>query len=180
MRTPFSAYRSRSDTQFNMTPMIDVVFLLIIFFMLICQFIVQENYRLYIPDDCPAAVVPDHLDENAVTVSVYPRVDSGAGVVDGSGDLDGEVMFAVRSRRFDPRGAAYAGQPGRLVEDMAERIGEEAQKKQDALVHLRADKDLTYGQVQKALLALSRAGIRQVQLAAFRSSQEYGGSGDIE
>ena len=48
------------DAQFNMTPMIDIVFLLIIFFMLICQFIVQENYRLDVPDDCPNAQITDH------------------------------------------------------------------------------------------------------------------------
>ena len=41
---------------FNMTAMIDVVFLLIIFFMLLCQFIRQDNDLLAVPDDCSESV----------------------------------------------------------------------------------------------------------------------------
>jgi len=38
----------RSGT-FNMTPIIDIVFLLIIFFLVVCQFIEAENFRLPSP-----------------------------------------------------------------------------------------------------------------------------------
>jgi len=160
-----SQVRSRfhSEPQFNMTPMIDVVFLLIIFFMLICQYIVRENYKLVIPDDCAAAVVPDHLDHNAITVSVFPQTPAG--------QPDSEVCYAIRTIEYDPRQDAYRRQPGRLIEDMARQIAVEARRKEDALIYLRADKDLSYGQVQKALLALSRAQIRKVQVAAFRGPQ---------
>ncbi len=34
---------------FDMTPIIDVVFLLIIFFMLVAQFIVAEQYKVSVP-----------------------------------------------------------------------------------------------------------------------------------
>ena len=37
------------DEAFDMTPVIDVVFLLIIFFMLVCQFIVAERFRVQVP-----------------------------------------------------------------------------------------------------------------------------------
>lgn len=159
-----SQVRSRfhSEPQFNMTAMIDVVFLLIIFFMLICQYIVRENYKLVIPDDCAAAVVPDHLDRNAITVSVFPK--SGR---DGNSD----ILYAVRALEYDPQQDGYRQEPGRLIEDMSRQIAVEARRKEDALIYLRADKDLSYGQVQKALLALSRAQIHKVQVAAFRGPQ---------
>ena len=139
--------------------MIDVVFLLIIFFMLICQFIVRENYELEIPDNVPNAVVPEHPDQNAITVSVFPG---------GSGS---EVMYAVRSRQFDPDAARYTHNPLQLVQDMAQEIEAEFSKKSGERVYLRADKSLTYGQVQRALWALSQAGASRVQLAAYRDEQ---------
>ena len=155
--------RSHTDSQFNMTPMIDVVFLLIIFFMLVCQFITQENYQLVIPDDCPAALVPAQLDRNAVTVSALPHPRSLRP------PQSAPVIYAVRSRRFDPQDAVYSTEPDRLLADMAQQIATEAADKSQQLVHLRAHRDLSYRDVQPALLALSRAGITRVQLAAFRS-----------
>lgn len=156
-----------------MTAMIDVVFLLIIFFMLICQFIVQENYKLTVPDNIADAVVSDHLDPDAVTVSVFPRAPASstdAQLAETTTPPDG-VLYAVRSRQFDPLDPTYMDRPDRLLGDMAERISQETERKRDELVHLRADKDLTYGDVQKALFALARAGITKVQLAAIRSPQ---------
>ncbi len=41
----------RSGT-FNMTPIIDIVFLLIIFFLVVCQFIEAENFPVAVPDGC--------------------------------------------------------------------------------------------------------------------------------
>ena len=177
-----SVLRLGGDGQFNMTAMIDVVFLLIIFFMLICQFIVRENYDLVVPDDCAGAVVPDNLDRNAVTMSVFrSEVDESAGLArrSGGGSAEG-VVYAVRSRRYDPQAAVYEGNPERLLTALVDDIEEQTARKSDALVHLRADRELRYGEVQEALLAVSRAGVRQVQLAAFRSVQEVqqAGQGD--
>ena len=182
-----SLLRAEGHGQFNMTAMIDVVFLLIIFFMLICQFIVRENYDLVVPDDCSGAVVPDSVDRNAVTVSVFR---SGSDEAGGSarsrknedesgvtgrrlrGGSEEGVVYAVRSRRYDPRESAYEGSAELLWTAMVDDITEQTARKADALVHLRADRELRYGEVQEALLAVSRAGVRQVQLAAFRSVQE--------
>ena len=128
---------------FNMTAMIDIVFLLIIFFMLVCQFIAQENYELVIPDDCASAVV-ETLDDDAVTVSVFSN--------------DEGVAYAVRAKTF-------------AASELANAISMETAKKSNGLVHLRADKGLTYRDVQIALQALSKAGVQRVQLAAYREGQ---------
>ena len=62
---------TRRGIQFNLTPMIDVVFILITFFMLICRTIGQENYKMTIPDECAEAVLPEQSEEQAFTVSVF-------------------------------------------------------------------------------------------------------------
>lgn len=161
-----------SDAQFNMTAMIDVVFLLIIFFMLVCQFIVQENYRLFIPDDCKAAEVSDHLDHNAVTVSVFQRpIPASSDAHSRNIDSPCDVLYAVRSQQYDPMDPIYRNDREKLFADMAASIAQQAMRKSDALVHLRADHDVAYRDVQHVLLALGRAGITRVQLAAFQSRQ---------
>ncbi len=142
------------DTQFNMTAMIDIVFLLIIFFMLVCQFITRENYQLILPDACPAALVPDTPDENAVTVSVFRDA------------KENQLTYAVRGRTFTQT------EHQQIVTDLANEIRSETARKKQAVVHLRAHADLGYIEVQTALEALARAGVQRVQLAAYRTEQD--------
>ena len=159
MKRPSVIFSSPRKAQFNLTAMIDVVFLLIIFFMLICQFIVQENYELVIPDDCGSAAAAAAPDRNAVTVSVFSPPGPGR---------DEQVVYAVRSQRYDPASSEYRLDHQRLLAEMTKEIERQTGRKADRLVHLRADKDLPYGQVQDALVALSAAGIRRIELAVFR------------
>jgi len=168
--------RFHSEAQFNMTAMIDVVFLLIIFFMLICQFIGQENYRLLIPDNCAGAIIPNQADDGKITVSVFPtfsdRPKSSTGEVDFS---ELSVRYAIRSHIFDPFSEIYVNQPDRLLTDMARQITLQSRRRSNPLVYLRADRDLSYYQVQQALLALAEAGVTRLELAAFRSAQSDDG-----
>ncbi|MHC5179864.1 MAG: ExbD/TolR family protein, partial [Planctomycetota bacterium] len=49
-------YKRLFETEtFDMTPIIDVVFLLIIFFMLVAQFIAAEQYQVEVPDAIKSA-----------------------------------------------------------------------------------------------------------------------------
>jgi biopolymer transport protein ExbD len=163
--------RARADVQLNMTAMIDVIFILITFFMIICRSIGQENYKLEIPDECISAVVPDEPDMGALTVSVFPRSlsQSGGGAASADGpESKAEVLYAVRASLFDPQNPAYQQAPEMLVAQMSEQIVRQARLKGESLVHLRADRNLTYGEVQPVLQALARARIKTVQLAVRR------------
>jgi len=176
MKKPSSLLRSPSEAQFNMTAMIDVVFLLIIFFMLICRFIGQENYELVIPDDCANAMAAEHSDRNAVTISVFARSSEVSRGVQADHSATGPsspagVVYAVRSVLYDLASPLYQNDPQQMFSDMSDEIVRQAARKNNRLVHLRAGKELTYGQVQEVLLALSQAGIKKVQLAAFRTKE---------
>jgi biopolymer transport protein ExbD len=56
--------------RFDMTPIIDIVFLLIIFFLLVCQFIVAENFDVTVPDDISSAQPAPVADQQITTVTV--------------------------------------------------------------------------------------------------------------
>ena len=64
---------------FDMTPIIDVVFLLIIFFMLVAQFIVAEQYKVSVPGEIKTAQAKDAEQKHPLTITVMP--DDGQGVV---------------------------------------------------------------------------------------------------
>jgi len=162
---------ARRGIQFNLTPMIDVVFILITFFMLICRTIGQENYKMTIPDECSEAVLPEQSEDQAFTVSVFLPASLPASVPAEATTLETNPFYAVRAEVFDPQTQPYRDNPALLIEDMARQISRAAMKKEADRVHLRADKNLTYGQVQLALQALAQAQIRTVRLAAYRVGQ---------
>ena len=169
MKKNFSISSSaQRGIQFNLTPMIDVVFILITFFMLICRTIGQENYKMTIPDECAEAVLPEQSEEQAFTVSVFFSSPSPASAGAEATGLEPAPVYAVRAEVFDPKHEAYQANPALLIADMAKQISQAAQKKEAEMVHLRADKNLTYGQVQQALQALAQAKIQTVRLAAYR------------
>ncbi|MCK4888036.1 MAG: biopolymer transporter ExbD, partial [Planctomycetes bacterium] len=45
-----------SSKSFNMTPIVDIVFLMIIFFLVVFQFIDAENFPVNVPDNCDYAL----------------------------------------------------------------------------------------------------------------------------
>ena len=62
---------------FDMTPIIDVVFLLIIFFMLVAQFIVAEQYKVKVPDEIATAHTQDTQEDRPLTITVMPDQEQG-------------------------------------------------------------------------------------------------------
>lgn len=140
MRAP-STYR-RGSVGSNLTPMIDVVFLLIIFFLVSSHLARQEN-RL--PLDLPVASTPDPLDleRTALTISV-----------------DEQSRWRVGSKIID-----RANISGVLL-DLLQRDGE------SAAVRVRTDQSVEYRDVEPILRAAARAGIVDVSLSVLRGPSE--------
>jgi biopolymer transport protein ExbD len=164
------------NIQFNVTPLLDVVLLLVIFFMLACDFIRRETFPLAIPENCLQArsADPTHLD--ALTVSIFPPTEASSAEASPppaeSPTKNQEIkniIYAVRDIQFNPQDKAYQDNPDKLISDMAGQIKRLIGPNPDGMVHLRAHRDVPYGQVQKTLIALSRAGVHKVHLAAQRT-----------
>ncbi len=143
---PAPKFRKQDREGFNMTPIIDVVFLLIIFFMLVCQFIVAENYDVTVPDKITSA--HDERNEDKLTTVTVMRQD------------DGQVAYAVGSERF---GSNTKG----LAERIAKRIDAQLNQLSDneKIVNLRIDKEIDYRHSQYALAGISKSGATKIKMA---------------
>ena len=128
-----------SEASINMTPMIDVVFQLIIFFLVTSHFARQEAH---LPLPLPAAD-----SAKAIAEDDQPRL-----VINVT--ADGTLLFS---------GRALA--PAELQQRLGERITELGK---DTEVRIRADRSVPYRHIEPVLLACARAGIWNVNYAVYR------------
>jgi len=136
--------KRRHACELNLTSMLDVVFLLIVFFLLVSQFAEPlPDLDLPRPDQPQAKAAP----QKRVVVSILPdhRGAAAAGVVQVEGDrvpagASGQITDALR------RLARGAGGPENLVID------------------LRADARLGYGEIAGVVDAITEAEIPRINL----------------
>ena len=135
MRTPYLL--AAGSVSINMTPMIDVVFLLIIFFLVSSHLAKQENA---VPLDLPKAVsvLPDQVDHQTIVINVMPS---------------GEVMIG---------GASITKQ--RLLEMIRSRV---TQTEGQLQIRIRTDSKVGYDRIEPILGAAAEAGCTDVVFAAF-------------
>ncbi|NLX95467.1 MAG: biopolymer transporter ExbD [Rhodopirellula sp.] len=138
MRTPQT--RSRASVGFNMTPMIDVVFLLIIFFLVSSHLAQQETQLELDLPDAASGERPIDDDIRRVVVNVLPD--------------DGPApRIQVGSRLVPP-------------EDLDRLIGFESQQTDGKIeVRIRADRHVPYRVVEPIMIACARAGVWKVTFA---------------
>jgi biopolymer transport protein ExbD len=128
-----------SEASINMTPMIDVVFQLIIFFLVTSHFARQEAHLpLPLPAADSAKAIPED-DQPRLVINVT---------------ADGTLLFSGRSLS-----------PEDLRQRLAERIAELGK---DVEVRIRADRSVPYRHIEPVLLACARAGIWNVNYAVYR------------
>lgn len=126
----------------NLTPMIDVVFLLVIFFMLVAQISRTQLVDLDPPEIASAASAPLGTDSRLV-VSVIP------------GDSP-EGAYRLGTLSFDASSAGASA--------LSSAVARAASRSRDAEVHVRADRTERYDRVHPALEAVRAAGITNVRL----------------
>ena len=125
-----------------MTPLIDVVFLLIIFFLLSSHLVRQET-ELALP---------------------LPEVQTGQGVTDANRPRltvnvlgDGSLIVANRAM---------------ILEELTDLLAERRRAHGEALeLRIRADRSVPYGRVEAVMLACARAGIWNVAYAVTRKTE---------
>ena len=129
----------------NMTPMIDVVFLLIIFFLVSSHLAKQESR---VPLELPEAAshATDDLQTPALTVNV---------LADGSWRIAG--------------GAVDAESLVKILADYRSRSGAAA------MVRVRTDRTVPYERVEPLLRETARAGLPNVAIAVYQPHKPRGG-----
>ena len=129
-----------------MTPIIDIVFLLIIFFMVICQFIEAENFPVDVPDECNFAQSnPEHRSQ-VTTVTIMKTIEDGVGFAVGS-----EKIIALNHTD--------------LIEKMIQLIDVSLKNLPSSrrVVTLRIDKDICFSDAQYALAAVAESSATDIQ-----------------
>ena len=137
-----------------MTGIIDIVFLLIIFFLLVCQFIVAENFEVTVPDNISSAKSSETATEQTTTVTVMFTNAGKAAYAVGSekiippanNDISGAIADAID-------GQLQSLPPGRRV------------------VCLRVDKNICYLDSQYALAGISQSTATDIKLSVLKEKQ---------
>ena len=150
--------RSNDSTQsFNMTPIIDIVFLLIIFFLVVCQFIEAENFPVAVPDDCEFAQGNGEPGTQMTTITVMKTNEES-------------IAFAVGSEKVSA--SAYPNLTG-IADKLAQLIDARLRDlpPEHRIVTLRIDKDIRFAQAQYALAAVAASSATDIQLATLKEKR---------
>ncbi|NQU24583.1 MAG: biopolymer transporter ExbD [Candidatus Nealsonbacteria bacterium] len=144
MRVPANTNRAAVD--FNMTPMIDIVFLLIIFFLVSSHFAQQE---VQVDLDLPSAAEgrnPQEDDARRVVVNVLSQQQPGEQIV-------------VAGRPVDQR---------ELTRMIAAENNQSKQAQRRLEVRIRSDRRVPYRIVEPIMAACAEAGVWKVTFAVTR------------
>lgn len=144
-----------AQQSFNMTPVIDIVFQLIIFFSLVCRFIEAENFPVIVPDNCnfsrpafePAA-------DQLTTVTVMKTSDE-------------KITFAVGAEKISAQ--SYP----EIVHELSNLIDLNLKDlpPQRRVISVRIDKDVPFDQAQYALAAIAASSATDIQLATLKDKR---------
>jgi biopolymer transport protein ExbD len=131
----------------NLTPMVDVVFMLVVFFSVFAHIMNAERFELPLPHAQDASELVAPTERRRIVVSVAPLARAG--------ELGG--AYLVGGRAFAP------GAPG--LRELTEHLRESVAREPDAQIVVRAARDEPYERVHPALLAAEAAGAARAELA---------------
>ncbi|MBN1795172.1 MAG: biopolymer transporter ExbD [Sedimentisphaerales bacterium] len=144
----------RKSLSFNITPVIDIIFLLIVFFVLDFQFFGSDSQNIELPDKCGYA--ENDAEMPAGTVAV---------VVSQMGD--GELRYSVNNSLANTIDSyKLAERMAGMIDGCFENIPPE-----DRVIILRIDKDLNFGKAQYALAAASASTATKIKIATLAEKE---------
>ncbi len=143
-----------SNHSFNMTAVIDIVFLLIIFFLVVCQFIEAENFEVSVTDNCRFAEEKEDAQAQMATVTVMKNE-------------EGKIDFAVGPDKI----AAFNN--NEAVTQIAQSIDSYLLllPSDDKVVILRIDEDICFADSQYALAGIAQSRAANIQLAVLKEKR---------
>jgi biopolymer transport protein ExbD len=153
MTKKWFSFERESAVSFNLTPVIDIVFLLIIFFALVFKFIEAQNFPVTVPQDCKYAQSEIEVQAALATITVMKNE-------------NGKSEFAVGADKVT--GASYGEIAGKVAGLIDLRLKNLPADKR--VVTLRMDKDIPYAEAQYALAAVAKSTATDIRLAAVKES----------
>jgi biopolymer transport protein ExbD len=147
--------RAATEVKMDMTPMIDVVFLMIIFFMIVSDMSQQDLADIVLPLAEQAS--DDKTEEGRMIVNIYP---------DGMIEIKKNKYQTLENQNAVNALRAY------LQTEVAKGDKDEAGLSERALL-IRADKTTKFKEVQKVMRICGEEGIKvyKVQLASAQNEQ---------
>ena len=129
----------RTVTRVNMTPMIDVTFLLLTFFMLASHFASVEKVDVDLPKP----------DENQAIDRKF---------------TDKVIINVLHAGELVEPDIRLGPVPVASIADLADRLHDVGRQNPTAQVILRADRKLPYGEVRQVMEAITAAGLTRLQV----------------
>jgi biopolymer transport protein ExbD len=140
-------FLQQAEIGFDLTPFVDVIFLLIIFFMLVCQFFADELFDVSLPDKI--ASVEEFESRPLLTITIMQK--------------DGRVSYAAGAD-------ILPGNEPQLLERMIASAIDSRQVKagQEKIICLRCDKQVPFAQVRPVLEGIAKSSAEKVQWATIK------------
>lgn len=136
---------------FNATPMVDVIFLLTIFFMLVTRFSSAEQIRMDLPKP---------KDSRAKVTRMPERVVINCRLGDPDGPAGTSVLYGIGPNRPEPLGV------------ISDRLAAMKQASPALKVVVRADRRLRYADVRALMRVIARHGIEMLNVVAHVAEDE--------
>jgi biopolymer transport protein ExbD len=138
-------------TELNITSMMDLVLNLLMFFVLVSNFALAELPALSPPDPTQSKARPGEA-PNKITVNILPDGESGKA-----------RLVKVGTTEIVP---APGPGGGLVIPELAKLLEHEKSIDDKVQIDLRADRSLTYDQVQPVMAEITNAGISRVNVVA--------------
>ncbi|MHC4561223.1 MAG: ExbD/TolR family protein [Planctomycetota bacterium] len=158
-----------SNVEFNMTPMIDVTFQLIIFFIITGQIVSNDLAPLKVPAPADTQAREELVDKPGLIINVVSEV----------GDEEGPKVDLRKAARAD---YWWVAQQKVKVGDMdalttifreeLDRIPEA--KRKDYKLEVRSDYRVKYADVETVMLAAAEAGFQTMNITAIADPKKQG------
>jgi len=135
----------------NLTPIIDIVFLLIIFLIVVYSGIDAENFEVAVPDNCSFAQKQTDT-HRPVTITAFKKPSSSS------------VIFAIGSETIE----STQNSPLQITSWLVRKINSSIQGNSCKTLSLRVDKSLDYYDTQNILAAVAASNAENIELATIR------------
>lgn len=147
MRLP-NTLSQRTPFRFNITPMIDVVFLLIIFFLMASYFVRSEQSRPVALPDAQQGAADDQASQNRLTITVEQ---------DGRYSIGGQIL---------PETEVF-----HRIEELSAANGEEGRTEPAPEVRIRSDRDTHFIEIRKIIEQCASHHIHSIKFAVANRKQ---------